>query len=416
MTVKNHFTKRLLKITKLFLIYLLTGFLCGILGTLFSKTISLVTGVRSQNNWIIFLLPIAGLLIVFLYKKLKVYTVGTNQVIENCTNDENLSPLITPSIFMGSVFSHLCGASVGREGAALQLGGGLASFLSRTFSLDNTQKQILTYCGMAGVFSAVFGTPFAAFIFALQITYVWKIRLNAVLPTLISSFTAYFTAINIGAHPERFALNKIPNLTVLTLFKVIFISLLSALLAMFFCYSLRWTEKLFEKLFKNPYIRIVSGGIITVFLTVLLKTTDYNGAGVNVIENIFENVSFENEAFFLKLIFTCIAVGSGYKGGEIVPTLFIGATFGSLIASLIGLPVALGGAVGMAALFSGVTNCHIAAIVLCLELFSGNGIFYIIIAVFVALLFSGNISLYSAQKPYKLIKLSITSKKYVKNS
>ncbi len=403
--------KKTIKHLKLIILYLITGFLCGIVGTLFSKVIALVTGIRSQNNWIIYLLPIAGLLIVFLYKKLKVYAVGTNQVIENCTNNETLSPLIAPAVFLGSVFSHLFGASVGREGAALQLGGGLAPFLSRVFSLDNTQKQILTYCGMAGLFSAVFGTPFAAFIFALQITYVWKIRLNAVLPTLISSYTAYFTAINIGAHPERFALNQIPSITAYTLFKTIIISSLSALLAMFFCYSLRWTEKLFKKLFKSPYIRIVAGGIITVFLTLLLNTTAYNGAGVNIIEKIFENGNFENEAFFLKLVFTCIAVGSGYKGGEIVPTLFIGATFGSLVASLIGLPVTLGAAIGMTALFGGVTNCHIAAIVLCLELFSGNGIFYIIIAAFISFLLSGNISLYSAQKPYKLIKLPKAFKK-----
>lgn len=410
MAIKNTFVMQLAKISKFLFICVLTGFLGGILGVLFSKTISLVTDIRSQNNWLICLLPIAGLVIVFLYKKLKVYGVGTNQVIENCTGDNTLSPLITPAIFIGSAISHLFGASVGREGAALQLGGGLTSLLSRIFHLDDNQKQTLTYCGMAGLFSAVFGTPFAAFIFALQITYVWKIKLSAVLPTAISSFTAYFTAINIGAHPERFALEQIPNLTTTIFLKTVLIALLSGLLAMFFCHSIRWSERLFSKLFKSPYLRILAGGIITVFLTVCLKTTDYNGAGVNVIEHIFENSTFKSEAFFMKIVFTCIAIGAGYKGGEIVPTLFIGATFGSLVASLIGLPVALGAAIGMTALFGGVTNCHIAAIVLCLEMFSGNGAIYIVIAALISLL-SGNISLYTAQKPYKLIKLSAVLKK-----
>ena len=401
---------------KLICLYLLTGILCGALGTLFSKVIALVTDIRTQNSFIIYLLPISGLLVVFMYDKLKVTGVGTNQVIKSSVGEANLSPLITPAIFFGSAISHLFGASVGREGAALQLGGGLASFLSRVFKLDATKKQILTYCGMAGLFSAVFGTPFAAFIFTLQIAYVWKIRLNAVLPTLVSSISAYLVAALLGAHAERFTIGIIPSLSSTLILKVIILSSLSAVVAMLFCYSIECFENLFEKLFENPYFRIVAGGVITVFITVLLKNNDYNGAGVNIIENIFEHGTFKPEAFFIKLVLTCIAVASGYKGGEIVPTLFIGATFGSLIASLIGLPIALGAAIGMTALFSGVTNCPIAAIVLSLELFSGSGALYMIVASIIAFALSGNISLYSAQKPYKLINLSKYFKKYSKNT
>ena len=401
---------------KLICIYLLTGILCGALGTLFSKTITLVTNIRSQNNFIIYFLPIAGLLIVFMYDKLKVTGVGTNQVIKNSTGEAKLSPLITPAIFLGSAISHLFGASVGREGAALQLGGGLASVLSRIFKLDAKNMQILTYCGMAGLFSAVFGTPFAAFVFTLQITYVWKIRLNAILPTLVSSISAYLVATFLGAHAERFTIGIIPAISFSVILKVIVVSSLSALVAMLFCYSIKWFEVSFEKLFKNPYFRILVGGVISVFITVLLKNNDYNGAGVHIIENIFENGTFEAEAFFIKLVLTCIAVASGYKGGEIVPTLFIGATFGSLIASLIGLPVALGAAIGMTALFSGVTNCPIAAIVLSLELFSGSGAIYMVVASVIAFSLSGNISLYSAQKPYKLIKPFKYFKKSPKNT
>lgn len=397
-------------------LYLLTGILCGALGALFSKVIALVTEVRTQHNFIIYFLPIAGLLIVFMYDKLKVTGVGTNQVIKSSVGEANLSPLITPAIFFGSAISHLFGASVGREGAALQLGGGLASFLSRIFKLDATKKQILTYCGMAGLFSAVFGTPFAAFVFTLQIAYVWKIRLNAILPTLVSSISAYLVSAILGAHTERFTIGCIPSLSFTVILKVIIISSLSAVVAMLFCYSIKCFENLFEKLFKNPYFRIIAGGVITVFITVLVKNNDYNGAGVNIIENIFEHGTFKPEAFFIKLVLTCIAVASGYKGGEIVPTLFIGATFGSLIASLLGLPVTLGAAIGMTALFSGVTNCPLAAIVLALELFSGVGAVYMITASVIAFALSGNISLYSAQKPYNLIKPLHILKKYSKNT
>ncbi len=401
--------QRILKIIEL---SLFLGYLSGVLGALFSKCISIVTNIRSQNNWLIYFLPIAGLLIIFIYNKLNVFAVGTNQVIENCTNREHISPLLIPAIFIGSVISHLFGASVGREGAALQLGGGLSSLFTRIYRIDNTQKQILTQCGMAGLFSAVFGTPIAAALFALQIVYVWRFSFKAIIPVFISSYTAYFTAINIGSIPERFSFSEIPKISLSVLLKSILISILSALLAMLFCYSLRWSEKLFKKLFNNVYTRIAIGGIITVFLTLLIKSNDYNGAGVNIIEEIFENGKFENNAFFLKIIFTCIAIASGYKGGEIIPSLFIGATFGSLIASLIGLPLPLGAVIGMTALFCGVTNCTFAAIFLSLEMFSGKGLIYILLAAFIATIFSGKVSIYSAQKiakPTEIFNIKKTS-------
>lgn len=416
MTTENEMTKSFSKFAKLFCLSLLTGTLSGISGALFSKCISLVTDMRSQNGWLIYFLPIAGIFIVFIYNRLKVADIGTNQVIKNCTSEENLSPLITPAIFISSAISHLFGASVGREGAALQLGGGLTSLLSRVFHLNNSQKQILAYCGMAGLFSAVFGTPLAACTFALQIVFVWKIRWTATMPTLISSYTAYFIAISLGAHPERFPFNEVTDISILTLLKATVTSVLSALLAVFFCHSLKWSEKAFKKLFKNAYLRIVVGGVITVFLTLLVKTNDYNGAGVNIIENIFIDGEFKPEAFFVKLIFTCIAVASGYKGGEIIPTLFIGATFGSLIATLIGLPITLGAVIGMTALFCGVTNCPIAAIILSVEIFSGNGLIYVVLASLISFFFSGNISLYSSQKPYKLTEIIHIQKKNNKNT
>ena len=401
---------------KILLFSVLIGLSGGVLGTLFSKCIALVTGVRSNNSWLIYFLPIAGFLIVFIYDKLKVTGVGTNQVIKNCTGETKLSPLITPAIFVCSAISHLFGASVGREGAALQLGGGLTSLFERIFKLEDEETQILTYCGMAALFSAVFGTPIAAFIFALQIVFVWKIRFKAVVPTFVSSLIAYSFAVLLGSHPERFHIGNIPNFSGLLLLSVVSFSVLCGLVAMFFCYSIEWCEKLFKKLFKNAYLRVAAGGIVTVVLTLLVKCNDYNGAGVNIIEKIFEAGEFKPEAFFVKMVFTCIAVAAGYKGGEIVPTLFIGATFGALLASIVGLPVAFGAVIGMTALFCGVTNCPLAAIALSLEMFSGKCALYIIIASIISFFVSGNISLYSAQKPYSLKQFFKFSKKSLKNT
>jgi len=385
-------------VLNLIFLSLLIGVFSGVIGTLFAKCISFVTTIRIQYVNLIYLLPLAGLFIVFLYKKLKVSGVGTNQVISSCEENTGVSFLLMPAIFLGTAISHLFGASVGREGAALQIGGGLASLLSRIFHLDEQKRKILTYCGMAGLFSAVFGTPLAAFFFSLQIAYVWKINLKSVIPTFIASGLSYFTSKLLNAHHEHFYIKSLPDFSLGLILKVILIAILSALIAMLFCYSLRWSKKLFKYLFKNEYLRIAIGGIITVFLTVLLRNTDYNGAGINIIEQIFENGNFAPEAFFIKLVFTCIAIASGFKGGEIVPSLFIGATFGALIASLLGIPVELGALVGMTALFCGATNCPLAAIFLSLEMFSGKGLLFILISVLVSYVVSGRISLYSAQK------------------
>lgn len=376
----------------------IVGLISGIIGAVFSKSISLVTVVRNANSWLIYFLPIAGILSVTLYKLLNVSGMGTNQVIKSANGKNALSPLLAPTVFIGSVLSHLCGASVGREGAALQLGGSISTFFGSLFHLEEKERQILIYCGMAGLFSAVFGTPFAAFIFALEVAYVGHIWLKAVFPTLLSSVTAYFIAILLGSHPERFSISELPQLSFSVIWKVVLISLLGAVISMLLCFSLKYCERLFKKLFINEFVRIAIGGAIIVLLTLILKTTDYNGAGIDVIERIFDEGTVNYEAFLLKLIFTSVSVAAGFKGGEIIPTLFIGAAFGASSASLLGMYPPLGAAVGMTALFCGVTNCPLAAILLSVEMFSGEGWLYVIITAVISFLLSGRVSLYSAQK------------------
>ncbi len=394
---QNNFRFVLLDFLKHIAICILLGIFCGLVGSLFSESIAVVTNIRMSNNCLIFLLPFAGLLSVWIFKKLNLSNISTDSVVESCSLKTSISPLLAPAIFLSSVISHLFGASVGREGAALQIGGGLSATACKVFKLHDEDKEILTFCGMAGVFSAVFGTPITAFIFSLQIVNVWKIRKNAVIPTIITSLTAYFTAFLSGAHAERFEIGNLPKFSYLTLLKVILIALLSGLLSMVFCYSLEFSKSSFKKLFKNPYLRIAFGGVITIILTLLFKTNDYNGAGMNVINRIFENGQLNSFSFILKILFTCVAIGCGFKGGEIVPTLFVGATFGALIASLVGLPIAFGASIGMTALFCGVTKCWLASIFLAIEIFSGKAVIYTVISAVIAYFASGNISLYEAQ-------------------
>lgn len=400
--------EKLLNLLKWIGLCFVLGLLGGVLGAAFSRAISFVTNIRTQHGWLILLLPLAALVSVFVFKVFKVDSMGTNQVLKSAGSDNCLSPLLAPAIFLGSVISHLFGASVGREGAALQLGGSLATALAKFFKLNDENRRLLVYCGMAGLFSAVFGTPIAAFLFAIEVVYVGKIKFKAILPAALTSFLAFAVSSGLKTHPERFNLTIIPKFSLFILFKTAMIAILAGLVGIVFCFSLTYGKKYAKKIIKNDYLRIATGGAVIVIITVLVGNQTYNGAGVSFIESIFENGTVINEAFILKMLFTVIAVCAGFKGGEIVPTLFIGAAFGSAAAALFGLPVAFGAAIGMTALFCSVTNCPLAAIFLSLEMFSFKGAGYFALAAILSFFVSGKIGLYSAQQ-------RITFKKGVKN-
>jgi len=250
---------------------------------------------------------------------------------------------------------------------------------------------------------------------------VGSIHLKSVIPCFITAFTGYFTSRLIGAHPERFELLTVPQFSFEIAWKIVIITVLTAVLSIGFCHSLKFSSKFLRQLIKNPYIRIITGGAVILLLTAIIGNQDYNGAGIGVIEQIFNSflnpnsLSFKSEAFALKLLFTCISVAAGFKGGEIVPTLFIGSTFGALLAALLGLPIPFGAALGMILLFCGVTNCPLASLFLAVELFSGVGALYFIPTVALVFLLSGNISLYSEQRISPWADFDFIKKKQTKH-
>lgn len=401
----KHFKQELKKVKNILLVFLkwliialIIGGVCGVVGAFFAKSIDLVTDFRSNNNWLYFLLPLGGLAIVGLYKLLRVENLGTNEIFDSTHTDKKVSVLLAPAIFISSVITHLLGGSAGREGAALQLGGSISSFIADIFKLDENNRRIITICGMGALFSALFGTPLAAFVFALEVVFVGNFCSSAVFPTLASSITAYKISTLMGVHPERFSVLHIPNFDLICLLKVLAIAILGALVSIVFYHTMHLSEKLFKKFFKNPYLRALVGGGIIIILTHIVGNHDYNGGGMHIINRIFENGNVHPLAFILKIIFTAITIGSGFKGGEIVPTIFIGATFGGAFGSLIGLSPDFSAAIGITALFCGVTNCPLATLFLALELFGVDGIIYYAIAVAVSFVLSGDSGLYKSQK------------------
>ena len=377
---------------------LLMGALGGVVGAGFSHLISYVTDVRVNNEWLLYLLPMGGIVIVFIYRLLNVEHQGTNQVFEAVRSEKQVPFTLAPAITLGAGITHLLGGSAGKEGAALQLGGSIATVVGKVFSADEKDRHILTISGMAAVFAAVFGTPLGAAVFSVEVVSVGYISLSALYPSFMSALVAYLVALRLGVHPERFNIDIVPEITVESLGKVVVAAGIAAVVSIVFCLAMKHSHNAFERYIRNPYIRVVVGGAVIIALTFIVGNKDYNGTGMHIIEGIFHGAEISKWAFLLKIVFTAITMGCGFRGGEIVPTLFIGATLGFTIADVMSMPVAFCTAIGMVTLFASVTNCPIATVFLAVELFGAEGLLYYALAIFVAFVLSGYFSLYAGQR------------------
>lgn len=376
----------------------LTGLVGGGVGTLFHKAVEYATGVRLAHSWILYLLPLGGFLIVGLYHLLGTPEgFGTNQILDAIRGESKVPLALAPLIFLSTVITHLCGGSAGREGAALQLGGSIGSQLGSLFHLDEKDRHILIMCGMSAVFAALFGTPLTATFFAMEVISIGVIYYAGLVPCIISSLTAYGVSLLFGAEPVRFSLTQVPDPSILTILQVIALSALCAALSILFCLSMHKTGHLLQKWIPNGFLRAFLGGCAILLLTLLVGTTAYNGAGMDSIAAAISG-SARPEAFALKILFTAVTIGAGFKGGEIVPTFFIGSTFGCVAGSLLGLDPGFGAAVGLIALFCGVVNSPIASMLLSIELFGAQGLLLFTIACGVSFMLSGYYGLYSSQK------------------
>ena len=377
---------------------LLSGTVVGSIATLFHFAISVATMVREANTWILFLLPIGGLVIVRCYRIVKDdKELSTNSVLSAIHSNEKLPLKMAPLIFVSTVITHLFGGSAGREGAALQLGGSIGNGIGQLFHFDDNDKHIMIMCGMSAAFAALFGTPMAAAIFSMEVISVGIMQYSALVPCVIASLSAFSVAQAFGVPQELYLIEQVPNLTIFSASKVSALAILCAIVSIAFCVMLHQTEHLYKKLFKNPYLRIFVGGCLIIVLTLLVGDQTYNGSGMHIVEECMEG-HVVPLAFLLKMIFTSLTIGAGYKGGEIVPSFFIGATFGCLFGNLIGLSPALCTAVGMVSLFCGVTNCPITSLLISFELFGYDGMPYYLIAVAFSYMLSGYYGLYSSQK------------------
>ena len=371
----KHNAHRTLVSIKWVIFAILVGGIVGLCGTAFYFCLTFVTVLRGQDPWLLYLLPVGGLIIVGAYHLLHdEKDTGTNLVISAIHSDDELPLRMAPLIFISTLITHLFGGSAGREGAALQMGGSIGNAIGKFFRFDDKDKHVMIMCGMSAAFSALFGTPMAAAILPMEIVSVGVMYYTALVPCVISSLVAHGVAYLFGVSNQWFSIEHIPDFGILPAVQISILAVLCALVSIVFCILLHKSEEIYRKLFQNPYIRIFAGGCIVVILTMLVGNQNY-------------------------------------KGGEIVPSFFTGAAFGCLFGTLTGISPTLCTAVGMTAVFCGVTNCPITSLLISFELFGYDGMPYFLLAVAFSYMLSGYFGLYRSQKiVYSKYKTSYINK------
>lgn len=397
---------------KWMLIAAVIGSLGGVAGSVFSYGVAMATSLRTSHPGLLFFLPVSGVLIVWMYHTFhEDKNKGTNMVLEAISSDEKVTVATGPLIFLSTILTHLGGGSSGREGAALQLGGSIGYTLGGVMKLDEKDRKIAVMCGMSAVFAALFGTPVAAGIFSLEVVSIGVLYYAALVPCIFSSYIGVGIARWMGLSGEHYQVLQIPAISVGSVAYVVVLGMLCACVSILFCVLLHQAAHTYSRFFPNPYVRILAASAIFVALTLIVGTRDYCGGSMQLIER-----SVEGEAryvdFLFKMLFTAIALGAGFKGGEIVPTLCVGSTFGCAVGMLTGFSPSLSAACGMAAMFAGVTNCPITSLIIALELFGYEGMEYFSIIIAVTFALSGYYGLYASQKfVYSKIKPEFINRK-----
>ena len=376
----------------------LVGSIGGLAVSVLRAVLEWATLTRMAHSWLILLLPIGGIFSALMYRHAHNNDIkrGNDMVLAAIREEKEVPAITAPLIFVAATITHLLGGSVGRVGASIQLSGSLASLFSRLFHFDQDDRHVFIMSGVAGGLGAVFGAPISAAIFVLEVVSVGEMCYAALIPCIVAALTGYEMSLLLHQPPMFHA---IPQLSTQpqTFLSVLALGALVALVAIAYCRAIKETTAFLYTRIPNSVYRIVLGGSIIVLLTVLLGHTRYNGGGTAYLMQALSGQA-EWYDFILKLIFTAITLGAGYKGGEIAPAFFVGATFGCVVGPLLGLSADAAAALAMIGLFCGITNCPLASIMLGVEVFGGSGIMHYALVCSTAYMLSGYYSLYGEQQ------------------
>tara|TARA_R110000796_G_scaffold252571_1_gene387985 strand:+ start:28501 stop:29811 length:1311 start_codon:yes stop_codon:yes gene_type:complete len=388
----------LIYLFKWILICALVGFASGSISAFFLFSLEWATNWRESHLWIIALLPLGGFIIGISYHLYGNSVVkGNNLLLEEFHSPKKIIPFrMAPLVLFGTILTHFFGGSAGREGTAVQIGGAVADRLTKLFKLSKTDRRIVLIAGISAGFASVFGTPLAGGIFALEVLVLGRIRLDAIIPSFMAAvFANYFCEIW-GITHTQYYINAVAEMNPANLLWALLAGLIFGIVAMLFSKSTHFWSNLFSKYIKYPPLRPVLGGVILAIAIYCIGTTKYIGLGIPTIVDAF-NINLNSYDFLVKILFTSFTLGAGFKGGEVTPLFYIGATLGNVLIWFIPLPMSLLAGMGFVAVFAGATNTPIACTIMGIELFGIESGVFIALACSTAYLFSGHSGVYSSQ-------------------
>lgn len=377
----------------------IVGLLSGASAAIFLISLNWATNFRDQNPWIIWLLPVAGLLIGYIYSKYGQRAVGgTGLILEEIHNPQSVIPLrMAPFVLFGTVVTHLFGGSAGREGTAVQMGSTLADQLWLLFRIDRDERKILLIAGAGAGFSAAIGAPWAGAIFGLEVIQIGRLPIFALFECLVASFVAYYACVFLGAAHSHFPSIEYVEFSFSTIISVLISGVLFGLAANAFMRFTHLVERLQNRFVKNAMYRPLVAGIILVLIYKAEGTYRYVGLGIPYIQESFTQVVHWSEPLW-KTFFTALTIGSGFKGGEFIPLVYIGTTLGSVLSQFLTISLPLVAALGFASVFGAAANTPIACAIMGAEIFGWQTAPYMFLSCWAAYYMTGHIGIYKNQK------------------
>ena len=391
-------TNYLLLFFKWILICLIVGILAGASSSLFLYTLNVATDFREAHLWMVFLLPIAGLAIGYLYHYYgNGISKGNNVILEEYEKPHTIIPLkMAPMVYIGTILTHLFGGSAGREGTAVQMSTAIADQFTGVFKLTAQERKIILIIGISGGFASVFGTPLTGAIFAIEVLYFSRVSFKSIIPSFLTAYIAYYTVEFFQIPHTHYQQPYIPELHLQIIPWLLFAGIVFGLTARMFSTSVHYFSEIAKEFISFPPLRPFIGGLVFAAIIYVTGATQYLGLGIPTILESFQTAQ-TGDVFLLKILATAFILGMGFKGGEVTPLFFIGATLGSALAVFVPLPLSLLAAMGFVAVFSGATHTPIACTIMGIELFGIECGIYVGIACFVAYFFSGYLGIYQSQ-------------------
>lgn len=399
----------LIFILKWLVISILTIGLIGTATAWFLIALDFVTIWRTDHIWVVNFLPLIGLGIGYAYHYFgTAVQKGNNLILEthqaeettssSSTSSTSIKPiplLMAPLVFISTLLTHIGGGSAGREGTAVQMGGAIADQFTTLFKLSSAERKTILIMGVSAGFAAVFGTPWAAAVFALEIMSFKKVKFENIIPSFAAAFGAHYICLAWMVKHTAYSIDIIPSISASTISWTILAGLIFGLAALLFIYTSKFFETLFSKIKFEP-MRPFIGGIIIALFIVVANSTKYIGLGIPSIVDAFNEPAGSFD-FALKILLTSLTLSAGFKGGEVTPLFFIGAALGNILIWFIPFPMALLAGMGFVAVFAGATHCVIASIIMGIELFGIQAGMYVGLASMVAYFASGMNGIYSAK-------------------